>query len=102
MNKETIKQFLKLDWKKILIFFIIPLFSSPPFTFYPKYSSVSVEDMSMGKIPAPAWGFPISDHKPPLARESVICYPIFILDLLLCYLIGCLVIFSHKQFKIKK
>jgi len=87
MNKETIKEFLKPEWRKVLtfgfLFFVLPIFMPQP-------------------ISAPSWGFPIPYYSSGLNVETVFSFPFFILDILICYFLACLVGFTYNKFKAKK
>jgi hypothetical protein len=84
------KQFLKPDWRKIVIFIVLLI------VFLPWKS-----DIIVGELYWRAWGFPwpILAHKEGLFLTLI--YQGLIIDLIFWYLISCLIIWIYDKLKKK-
>ncbi len=111
MNKETIKQFLKPDKWKVIVFVILVLVNvvliytrNPVGPLLPQVGEY-IEEYGIPFIFYTYHGCPTF---PPEMLKDIDCptttfnaYP-FVLNVILWYLVSCLIIFAYNKFRIKK
>jgi len=106
INKETIKEFLKPDWRKIVLTIVITILSYIP------YTSVQYPGRGEGYyfISSYFWEF-VSHHIVPLfvgvISESLISFLVlmilaWIAHIMCFYLLSSLIIFIYDKFRSKK
>ena len=86
---KTLKQFLKPDWRKIAVFvilFIIPFFIEPLWTGFP-LGFIPILCIELGSC--------VLDY-------SIINYPFLMTDLIIWYLLSCLIVWIYDKFRKKK
>jgi len=109
MNKETIKQFLKLDLKKVVvasIFIILSFSSNLPLSYFSGYSlqtdlTYEYEFVFYGcEIHTCHFLLPYNNSKEADYVNFYLVNSFF--NLIFWYLISCLIIFYYDKFKTKK
>ena len=93
MNKETIKEFLKPDWRKLIITFLLLLIPHPYFTIYPPGGNL-IHLSTFEQI------FLLPSIVP--SSTCVLFFGILLLTVIVCYLFSCFVVFVYNKFKTKK
>jgi len=103
MDKETIKEFLKPDWRKALVFFIILIVpipyhpycpSAPYHEGIPTYPCKYIDWISTIHIIIHTSG--VNIHPTPIN------FTILIIELVLVYFLSCLIIFTYDKFRGRK
>jgi len=124
MNKETIKQFLKPDWRKIILFLIFMIVSVYFCAPCPKLENSSIVLINPGAPLCEEHGFPLGYFQRGhsylegwyqriiwvprdalfslMSRNRPFYFAKFTVDLILWYFISCLIIFVFDKFRTKK
>jgi hypothetical protein len=106
MTKQSVKQFLKLDWGKIVITILIIVVSLFDIFLFlanirlPIFYGSNVDFYTVAKgFPLPFVVINMAGRTP---VDFSIFYPGLVTDLILWYLVSCLIIFIWNKFKKKK
>ena len=116
MNKEAIKQVLKPDWRKILLTVVITIFSYIPFICLPPLPGPGPFARPAQCYPFIAlfldlltWlyfslGFPgeIGSIMAPIVLPRIVLYIFLAIEVIVIYLLSCLIIFIFDKFRSRK
>jgi len=105
MNKETIKQFLKPDWKKILLTVVITIFSYIPFICPSPPPDLFVKPPQCYPVITLFLELPISLYYSlgfPGGISNIVLYIFLAIEVIVIYLLSCLIIFIFDKLRSKK
>ncbi len=98
----NLKQFLKPDWRKIVVFVVLSIISS----IYPMTFSVGELYFPYRGLPLPVYacieGFSDVNLQTPPMRPCEIFYQFLIINLIISYLLSCLIVWIYDKLRKKK